>query len=248
MTVVIGEQQLGGNERLFELGPIVKPERILPLPETEEAAENRIRSTLAVVSERVLEAGKQWYFSAHEHCCQLVEKYADLELNVEQVAGILASLSPMQSWEGNLRDTEAMMTDRAIGALGHAEATARRIFNGEDPRVVLFEPTKNNPKVRSFFDNIARPGESRTVTIDRHIINYTCGTTDALKQAGLYITSAEYDWIEARFQKVAQEAGILPHQLQAIVWVWWRNQLGYPMEQFPTQEPLHPEIFEPPRS
>jgi hypothetical protein len=118
---------------------------------------------------------------------------------------------------------------------------AVRIFRGEDPDVVL-----GGHKVRSFFNSIAQPTDPDDVTIDTHMVAagarllitanspymkpmFNGPTSTALNVAGTYGIFAD------AVRQVARAHGLLPSQLQAIIWTHWQttdSHRGY-REDFP---------------
>ncbi len=103
--------------------------------------------------------------------------------------------------------------------------TTSIIWHGFDPEIVISR-TGNNPKVYSFFKNIAYPETSDDVTIDRHMWNLLFDDLGVVEKAGLRFKDREYKWAAAQFRQVASEIDLLPHQLQAISWLAWRRKQG----------------------
>jgi len=167
--------------------------------------------------------GMSWYDDAHSIALSLSE-----HLTINQAAGVLAALSPQSGWSTNIASARSVCVQfeskrHITGHTGNACGKVERMLLGEDPDVVL-----GGRKVRSFYRNIINPADAGAVTIDRHMIDLMTGKigTDAhiLERIGIYTAAT------AHIRGVAREAGILPSQVQAIVWLWHRrknNALGH---------------------
>lgn len=209
---------------LFELPAEPRPERLLALPDS-AIAQSRIAGVFSSACSTDVEQGTAWYFDVHNLCIELSQQSELAHISPVHVAGIIAALSPMRSWTDNINKArEAIKTGKARG-LGHTVDTAETIWHGFDPEVVISR-TGNNPKVQAFFRNIAFPHTSEDVTIDRHMWNLLFDDLGVVEKAGLRFKSAEYQWASAQFKAVADEIGLLPHQLQATAWLAWRRKQG----------------------
>lgn len=82
-------------------------------------------------------------------------------------------------------------------------------------------------KVRSFSNNINDPSNSKSVTIDTHMIN---GVLNQKKKTGIeeevFRSAGKYDTFKDAISAVAKERGIAPNQAQAIAWTAWRDENG----------------------
>lgn len=220
-----GEQ----GDRLFERPDSLRRSGEFKLP-TEQEAEERIARLYLQMPDHLREMGHEWYFNAHQLMMHIAKEYADahpdVDLSTERVAAIAAALSPQSSWGMNIRNVEMLLaTGRAKVTPDHLEP-ALLILGGEDPREVLFDKRRSNPKVRSFFNNIINPATSTAVTIDRHAWGILFSDSKAIKRSGLRINKGEYPWAEARYRAVAEPLGILPHQLQAATWLAWKPEFA----------------------
>lgn len=111
-----------------------------------------------------------------------------------------------------------------LGGLGESMLKAVRIYRGEDPERVL-----NAPKTRSFLNNLAFPDRVTTVTIDEHMgrailgkgrENYaksTEGILDERTKDG-HVAGSGYVWAAGLIEEFAKDKGLMPHQVQAIIW------------------------------
>jgi hypothetical protein len=148
-------------------------------------------------------------------------------LIASQVLGVYAALSPNNSEESNVKDMmvaarafEAGWWDRLqVHTYGRNKEKAKRILDGEDPRVVL-----SGRKTRSFYENLLNPSEVECVTVDGHMVNVWNGARVPLDFAG--ITGSEYDRIERGVKELASRLGIVPCSLQSVFWLTWRRING----------------------
>ena len=181
-----------------------------------------IRETYALATQEQRQAGATWYNEANDA--------ADGDTyNV----GVLAALSPGTSWERNVTLLDIMLkTGDAPHAYGDSIRKARAIWEGADPNTTL-----GGRKVRSFYANCLRPTRPGAVTIDRHAASIALLGPSAqrlrrsatLSDSDLKILTrvGTYTMIAACYRGVARELGLLPHQLQAVTWLVWRESYAY---------------------
>lgn len=165
--------------------------------------------------------GITWYDRARELAMRLDPD------NPARAAGIIAAMSPLTSWPQNVRHAERVYATGTTQGMGNNVRKAERIFNGENPLDVL-----SGDKVTSFFHNIMGDGEG--VTVDRHAIDVAYGKVqnDAERSAAVKRTKARdgYGLIRQAYihaSAILTNEGnlITPAELQAIVWVYWRNNV-----------------------
>ena len=162
------------------------------------------------------EDGKNWYRNARV----LAETLSPDD--VSKGAGVIAALSPLQSWPLNVRNATSVFDTGTCKGLSRNVDKAERIYNGEAPLSVL-----SGEKVRSFYLNIMGDDTVNAVTIDRHAIDVACGVvqSDADRAAAIK-GKAGYGKVAAMYVEAASIiGGITPAQLQAIVWVYWRRNV-----------------------
>lgn len=100
-------------------------------------------------------------------------------------------------------------------------AKAIRALRGEDPASVL----GGTGKTRSFYNNMLNPNDPDFVTIDTHMvraITNNLGLTE--KQQGELVKDGNnYKIMHDGILDAARELGLLPQQVQAIVWTHWKT-------------------------
>lgn len=147
--------------------------------------------------------------------------------NPERAAGVIAALSPMNSWPRNVILAREVYEGKIPATLYKNRDKALAIYAGADPLTVL-----SGNKVRSFYMNIVGIDDIGAVTIDRHAIDVSAGKVQndkdrskSVSGKGAYANVVQ-EYVRAA-KIVSREAGthITAAQLQAIVWVYWRRSV-----------------------
>ena len=179
----------------------------------------------------------RWYSDAHAWADSLATAFG---LPVETVVGVVAALSPLNGWESQLEWTPRILRawgdvdrSRAVETaggwipgpgLGANKRKAARILSGEAPLSVL-----GGSKVRAFFANIM--GDETAVCVDRHA--WAIATGDVAGDVS--ITAKRYRETVAAFTCAAANLRaafpalsdvLTPAGVQALTWVWWRDNKG----------------------
>ncbi len=197
---------------------------LLRLPDPEVLVTN-ILSVYDMAELRHGVEGKLWYLQAHE-----------LVNGAEREAGILAALSPATNWERNITLFRDMVdTNDCHHIYGNAIDKARLIRNGANPLEIL-----GGRKVRSFFYNILYPRRLGHVTVDRHAVSIALlganpnkcssrrtATIPDDEAKGILDRPGGYIIVAAAYRSAARRVGLLPHELQAICWLVWRERYAY---------------------
>ena len=186
---------------------------------------DRVRAALAETDAVELAEGMYWYHDAQAAILRRVALPTGMD--PVRAIGLTAALSPGCSWNQNLYAAawlaETPSERLPLVAYKSNVRKALRIYHGEDPAKVLGEK-----KVAAFFDNLLSPWTSQKVTIDRHAIRVALGKSLSPDDAGKLVddrVNAYAEFSEA-YARVAAEVGLLPSQVQAAVWVHYRNKNG----------------------
>jgi hypothetical protein len=178
----------------------------------EFSAQNIVDVYLSATPEQIA-AGEHWYDAAQEFA-QYLTVYG---VTVEQAAGIIAALSPMNSWGANKMLAEKFIANGGLegGYLGVGLRKAAAILAGED----IVSTLKSN-KIVNFYLNIM--GEDG-VTCDRHAIDIAMNTrhTDKTRPG---LTDKRYNAIADAYREAAAQFGIKASVMQSITWTAWRNR------------------------
>ena len=193
---------------------------------TEKKCINSILRFYQLSSLSELQDGLTWYSEANKYARELAARF---NLSIQQVVGLIAAFSPQAGWVENKRYTVTFLynpnsrirsqvqTDKAKVIL--SLAIESDIYNALSIRDAAY-------KTKAFYKNILNPDIDADVTIDRHAIASCIQHPDnvsALSAAYGDLTAKQYEFFQACYIKAAKQVNVLPHQLQAIVWVTYRR-------------------------
>ena len=207
-----------------QLKLVINTARQTPEAPTHELGMARILSVYEESNPAEYTRGMRWYPDANNIAHSLVKLSGAKVLSSDHGAGVIAALSPNESWPQNVRRAKQLArTGHTTGPRAFVDV-ATRIFNGESADEVLFEPHRNNFKVRHFYRNIGNPACAEAVTVDRHARSMISHAPSGA--FGKSLNEQEYESIAAMFQEAATIEKILPNQMQAITWLAWRRMCG----------------------
>jgi hypothetical protein len=166
-------------------------------------------------------AGLDWYAAAYRDASALADRHG---VSADVASGVLAALSPMNSWGAN-----KAIADRALAAGGTLTSgyltlgltRANRIILGEAPADVLYSRTAH--KVLAFYHCIATAGDTDTVCVDRHASDIAWGKrhNDATRPG---LPTSRYNLIADAYRAASRILGHSPARVQAVTWVAWRER------------------------
>lgn len=181
-----------------------------------------ILATLADSTAAEYETGRGWYRRAN----RFARKLAALSgLDNDTVAAVLARLSPQVSWADNkaaaLEICCKLDTQPAAGRCYPDNVfRAEAIVSADNEEVIAAEvlPKKGfaRPKISAFFRNIANPEIDGIATVDTWAIRVWLGDCSGDSHT---VTLKQSRKIQADYIAAGRIAGLLSHELQAIVWV-----------------------------
>jgi hypothetical protein len=169
--------------------------------------------------------GLSWYDVASETAERFSRVYG---VTFEIAAGVIAALSPNNSWAANVRIAERFIAEGGLteGYFRQGLAKAARILAGEDIPAAL-----GGPKTTNFFRSIVSNGREG-MTIDRHAWSLAVDTRFT-KESGEVMPSLagkRYALAVAAYESAADArcdtfpGGLTAAQMQAITWVVWRDR------------------------
>jgi hypothetical protein len=136
------------------------------------------------------------------------------------------ALSPNNDYMGNLRSLATLLKAKQEGFpddnLLHVSTynacrnRAWRFLSGEN----FLEVTKGK-KTRSFYQNILDPNDTHPVTIDGHMVCVWKG--QRMKMVEVAWSGFRYDTVANDFREFAAEMGLIPNQVQAVLWFTWKR-------------------------
>jgi len=160
-----------------------------------------------------VEAGLGWYSVAHEEAVLLAAE--DECMSVDRAAAIIAVLSPMCRWQGNLDDAWSVVTG---GTATHALPENVR----KAKRLAALEPLDDvvgGCKVRAFWQNIADPVHTGEIVVDTWVARAVgVNPIEAFGVVGVYEAVAD------GIRLVARRMRMRGNQCQAIGWVVIRDE------------------------
>lgn len=190
-----------------------------------ENATETILEWYALASPDEIARGSSWYDHAHQYAVALAEKH---DSNLAIAAGVISALSPGTTWERNLLDASAVFTmgdDATVSSYGRNKRKALALIDGSIKPDNAFSTA--GYKTLQFWRNICSPDVAGPVTIDRHCTRAALGSHLHPNEAIKWSKHArKYERIQSAYQNAADDVGLLPHQLQAVVWLVFRRLFG----------------------
>jgi hypothetical protein len=165
---------------------------------------------------------QNWYFEINDYCKTLSEVY---NVPLIKVAGIMSALSPNNTVRLNCISLEKFLRTNGnckVTTFDGQKSKALSILNADDNitvdqvKNILGSKKDSGLKTKAFFDNIFRPESSQEVTIDLWMIRWA-------KIEGS-LTPKRYRDTAQKVKDLAKKIGVLPHQLQAKIWVDIRGE------------------------
>jgi len=150
--------------------------------------------------------GWHWYFREHKEASRLAEHTGH---SLAVVCACLAVLSPRCQWRRVKKACELLLEGQnPPGVFAHNLAKATRIL--ATGCTDLIQPHEA-PKTWAFWQNLWRPNDPEPVTLDSWM----------LRSHGLSARTnlCSYQALSSAYRRLAPELGLLPNQLQAIVWL-----------------------------
>lgn len=157
--------------------------------------------------------GLGWYANAHNLAFVIGRG------DVWKGAGLLSAYSPLTPWWRNMElaidsaNTGIARTD----TLPNNHKAAARILSGEHSLDVL-----GGTKTRHFAENIALNLDTDKVTIDSIAFSASVNQHFAAKKIKGFGVKVYRD-IQEAYRRAAKIESLTPSQMQAIVWVTWRD-------------------------
>lgn len=185
-------------------------------------ARKNIRNVLGQASPVEITEGRAAYELYNKTLQEIAQTF---ELSLSRVAGAFSALSPNSDYQGNLRSLLTLCmgfkggmqeADCTVSTYNTNRAKAWRLLQGED-----FNTVYKGLKVRSFYRNLIEPDHPRAITIDGHMVNVFRGEVHVMSNSG--ITPRQYEHIAGNYRLIARQQGLLPCQLQAILWLVWKR-------------------------
>jgi hypothetical protein len=161
---------------------------------------------------------------AYESYHKVIQSFADhYGFPFEATLATFVALSPSNDYFGNLRSLASVL--QGVKAGHTAEDITVSTWNHCRNRAVLYAEAKRDflstvrgLKIRSFYMNILDPTDPKPVTVDGHISAAWQGRDDLTMKEAL-VRPTHYEVIAADVRRLAKQEGLLPNQMQAILWL-----------------------------
>ena len=160
-------------------------------------------------------AGTGWYTGAENLARRLARKYG---VTKHQAAGVIAAMSPNQTWSNNIRMAERALAGEPRG-FPVVVARVKRILEGGSIIGTFPDPDGPSHKIREFYRAIS--GNTNAVVIDRWALRAATSKSWAdvhdLQRVGVYAMVASC------YREVAELFDMTPRDFQAAVWIHERG-------------------------
>lgn len=172
--------------------------------------------------------GLDWYFQANETAREIAKEFS---LPVPTVAGVIAVLSPNQTFDTTLRAARDVLSavtrglepyEITIPAYTRNKEKAWALAQGGDRETYL-----RGLKVNAFYKNIVSPWTSTAVTVDGHAYSVWLGDRVSTHKVPSKIFRPKwFGTISEDYVEASRLLTLKPWQVQAVTWVTWRRLNG----------------------
>lgn len=159
-----------------------------------------------------------WYANANK----LAEIMANNnDTTKAKAVGVIAALSPLKTWEQNLKIARDFLLTGTAGHMGQFVNKAIQIVNSDGSDETILDILRGR-KISAFYLNILYPNKANNVTIDRHALSVALGYWVSDEDyAGM--TAGQYQFFVQCYILAAMKADTTPLTMQSATWVKWRK-------------------------
>ena len=179
-----------------------------------------VDNIVRIYNDPTFDFNSDWYIDASQFAKDLSNQH---NVPYLKVCGIIASLSPLKSWDENKK---IAVTFLKTGDARHTKlctGKANDILNDTDPNPVdSILAILNGNKIKNFFINIAFPKDAEAVTIDRHALSI-CLNRSIVKEEYVGITNGQYNFFVSCYSEAGDKLGVRASMVQSITWEKWRE-------------------------
>ncbi len=189
------------------------------------------------------QAGLNWY---EETPLRVMELFNGDRARTNLFIGFLAATSPLRNiWRNTQLALRALKQYDNCRSSHYSQCFDLDMPNHVTNAIRVAEGTPlSGPKVSAFFRNLTEPydKDSGEVTVDTWMLRAfgLRGSSTKEEQKSGAPSPAEYLAVQKKVQELAQEAGVLPRQFQAAVWVGIKILEGDPSD---TADPFELALF-----
>jgi hypothetical protein len=187
---------------------------------------DNLRKTLALADSIDYREGRLSYIRYHRLMSSIASYYG---FTLGEATAVFCSLSPNNNYMGNLRSMVSVL--KGINEGIEPDLIIVSTYNECKNRAIRFLEGTNfekhyrgrstGKKILSFYLNIINPLDPHPVTIDGHAYSIYEGKRMTMKQA--VRTKFSYNEIADAYRTLAKETGLIPNQLQGILWLTWKR-------------------------
>ena len=167
--------------------------------------------------------GRVAYETYHQVLLAYANKYG---FGIVPVVEAFASLSPNNDYHGNLRSLASVLHGINSGTpldsiiVSTYNACRNRAYSYVTGQTSFLDTVKG-PKIIAFRHNLLYPDTSKEVTIDGHMYAIAAGRKITMKEAALSFSRSDsgYSVVAKIIKEQAKAHKVLPHQLQASLWI-----------------------------
>ena len=183
---------------------------------------NNILKVLNSADKESKDFGAKWYEIANDIAKGLTSE----KVNLAQSVGVIAALSPLKSWNQNLKLANAFILDgKRKGHTGVMVKKADDILSLKNPTTDEVIKILNGQKIVNFFLNIHYPNKDAAITIDRHAVGIALLGTERIPLLSTEIspTKKQFEFLVHCYQWAAVESNLSAVQIQAVTWEYFRK-------------------------
>jgi hypothetical protein len=159
------------------------------------------------------QSGCAWYIDEHRNAARLAKR-ARRPLRI--VCACLAVLSPRCQWPRVKIACDELLSGRAPrGLLPHNVVKAQAILDADNTAVI--DPV-TAPKTWAFWRNLWKPNDPEPVTLDSWMLR--------AHRLPLSVGLRTYEALAEAYRSVAADLGLIPNQLQAVVWLHIKHKFS----------------------
>ncbi len=187
---------------------------------------DNLKKTLEQATEHDTQLGLESFFKYNRIVAMIAAKTGFV---TRVAAAVFSALSPNNDYWGNLRDAHTLLAAArdgldieafTVSTYGNNKRKAWQIAHGAEPLDLIVAK-----KTRSFFLNVYDPTDPHPVTVDGHMVNIWKRKRENL--VGLrWDDKKNYERIADDVRVLARERGVIPSQMQGILWLTWRRIHG----------------------
>lgn len=158
--------------------------------------------------------GMNWYTDEHQFVCQLATLGRK---EPAQIAGVLSALSPACHWNTCKKWSQQLsLTGQSLGRYKAHITKAQQILNLTNPTEEEVAEFFTTQKTYNFYWNLIKPDDARYICIDSHMFR--------LMERPVQFSRSNYELASSLIRQSATGLGILPNQLQAVLWEYQRKK------------------------